>query len=93
MFALKGPKMQKGVKGYDTNFPLEHASKDIKFAQLLGDEHGLSMGVSSAANGKYLSPTFILFHLSLRTKTNVLIVLLHPADSHRMVQSCKGPRS
>lgn len=52
MFALKGPKMKRGVKGYDTNFPLEHAQKDVRFAQLLGDEKGISMGVSSAANGK-----------------------------------------
>lgn len=51
MFALKGPKMKHGVKGYETNFPLEHAQKDIRFAQLLGDELGISMGVSSAANG------------------------------------------
>lgn len=54
MFGLKGPKMQHGTKGYDTNFPLEHAQKDIRFAQLLGDEHGVSMSVSSAANGMFL---------------------------------------
>lgn len=52
MFALKGPKMKHGVKGYDTNFPLEHAQKDVRFAQALGDENGISMSVSSAANGQ-----------------------------------------
>ena len=52
MFALKGPKMKDSVKEYTTNFPLEHAQKDMRFAQLLGDEVGISMGVSSAANGK-----------------------------------------
>lgn len=52
MFALKGPKMQHGSAGYETNFPLEHAQKDIRFAQLLGDEKGINMSVSSAANGK-----------------------------------------
>ena len=52
MFALKGPKMKHGVKSYDTNFPLEHAQKDIRFAQMLADEKGINMGVSSAANGK-----------------------------------------
>lgn len=51
MFALKGPKMKHGEKGYATNFPLEHAQKDVRFAQALGDEHGISMSVSSAANG------------------------------------------
>lgn len=53
MFALKGPKMKQGAKGYETNFPLEHAQKDIRFAQLLGDDHGISMSVSSAANEWY----------------------------------------
>lgn len=52
MFALKGPKMKHGAMGYETNFPLEHAQKDMRFAQLLGDETGISMSVSSAANGK-----------------------------------------
>lgn len=51
MFGLKGPKMKHGAKGYETNFPLEHAQKDVRFAQALGDEHGISMSVSSAANG------------------------------------------
>lgn len=51
MFALKGPMMKSGEKRYDTNFPLEHAQKDVRFAQALGDEHGISMAVSSAANG------------------------------------------
>lgn len=54
MFALKGPKMKTGEKGYDTNFPLEHAQKDVRFAQALGDELGISISVSSAANGKCL---------------------------------------
>lgn len=54
MFALKGPKMKDGAKGYDTNFPLEHAQKDVRFAQALGDDLGISMSVSSAANGTSL---------------------------------------
>lgn len=46
--------MQNGAKGYEaTNFPLEHAQKDMRFAQLLADEQGISMGVSSAANGGF----------------------------------------
>lgn len=55
MFSLKGPKMKYGEKGYDTNFPLEHAQKDVRFAQALGDDHGISMSVNSAANGKLIS--------------------------------------
>lgn len=51
MFALKGPKMQHGEKGYATNFPLEHAQKDVRFAQALGDEQGVPLSVASAANG------------------------------------------
>lgn len=51
MFGLKGPKMGNKVKDYATNFPLEHAQKDVRFAQALGDDHGISMSVSSAANG------------------------------------------
>lgn len=60
MFALKGPKMKHGVKGYEASFALEHAQKDIRFAQLLGDEHGISMSVSSAANGKLMQYTPVL---------------------------------
>ncbi|KAI0564503.1 3-hydroxyisobutyrate dehydrogenase NAD-binding [Gracilaria domingensis] len=51
MYALKGPKMKHGARGYETNFPLEHAQKDVRFAQALADDHGISMSVSSAANG------------------------------------------
>lgn len=54
MFALKGPKMKLGAKGYDTNFPLEHAQKDVDFAQELGANHGVNMSVSSAANGTFM---------------------------------------
>ncbi|CAN8076453.1 unnamed protein product [Agarophyton chilense] len=53
MYALKGPKMKYGAKGYETNFPLEHAQKDVRFAQALADEHGISMSVSGAANEWY----------------------------------------
>lgn len=52
MFALKGPKMKHGAKGYATNFPLEHALKDSRFGQALGDDQGISMAVNAAANGK-----------------------------------------
>lgn len=62
MFALKGPKMKHGAKGYQTNFPLEHAQKDVRFAQALGDELGISMSVSSASNG-----SFHYFHIHLYT--------------------------
>lgn len=51
MFALKGPKMKHGANGYDTNFPLEHAQKDVRFAQALGDDNGLSLSVNSAGHG------------------------------------------
>lgn len=57
MFSLKGPKMKHGAKGYQTNFALEHAQKDVRFAQALGDDHGISMSVSSAANGMFIQVT------------------------------------
>lgn len=63
MFGLKGPKMQKDAKGYDKNFALEFALKDVRFAQALGKEHGVKMDVSSAAQRKllnsYLSMTLL----------------------------------
>lgn len=89
MFALKGPKMQKGAKGYETNFPLEHASKDIRFAQLLGDEQGISMGVSGAANGMLIRLIFTLISLLSRLQRSVLIIILSQCAFCRVVQSRK----
>ena len=59
MFSLKGPKMKSGEKGYDTNFALEHALKDARFAQALGDHHGISMSVNTSATGKFTSESFL----------------------------------
>lgn len=53
MYALKGPKMEQGSKDFSTNFPLEHAQKDVRFAQALADDNGLSTSVSGAANGTF----------------------------------------
>jgi glyoxylate/succinic semialdehyde reductase len=51
MFKLKGPNMMKGE--YATHFPLKHAQKDIRFALGLGDQLGVSMPTSAAANEQY----------------------------------------
>lgn len=52
MFALKGPKMAAEQRNYTTNFPLEHALKDMQFAQQLGDMNGVNMPVAASATGK-----------------------------------------
>lgn len=51
MFKLKGPGMSATQRKYPTNFPLEHALKDMRFAQGLGEAHGVDMSVSKAATG------------------------------------------
>ena len=53
MFALKGPGMRADTKQYAPNFPLEHALKDMKFAQQLGEANGVRMTVSKAATGTF----------------------------------------
>lgn len=53
MFKLKGPNMDARKKKYDTNFPLEHALKDMHFAQRLGDEKGVQMPVAASATSLY----------------------------------------
>jgi len=53
MFKLKGRKMKCQVKDYACNFPLEHALKDMKFAQQLGAQKGVDMSVSDAATVLY----------------------------------------
>lgn len=81
MFGLKGPKMQEDTKGYDKNFALEFALKDVRFAQALGKEHGVKMDVSSAAQRKllnnYLSITYLHVFFYLALLTNARIHLLY----------------
>lgn len=90
MFALKGPKMKHGVKGYDTNFPLEHAQKDVRFAQMLGDDHGISMSVSSAANGKL---SCILGACFIKGTHNTNHQYRDGYSRYRVVQSSQGFRT
>ncbi len=52
MFNVKGPGMKAESKNYSVNFPLEHAHKDMIFAQSLGSEQGVDMSVSAAATSK-----------------------------------------
>lgn len=52
MFKLKGPNMASSKRDYTTNFPLEHALKDMKFAQELGANSGVDMPVAKSATGK-----------------------------------------
>lgn len=87
MYALKGPKMKYGVKGYETNFPLEHAQKDVRFAQALADDHGISMSVSGAANGMY--DFYLSYRLHMLTTYIILSLLVM---INRMVQGCKRSR-
>jgi glyoxylate/succinic semialdehyde reductase len=51
MFKMKGPNMISGE--YATNFPLKHAQKDMRFAMDLGDQLGVSMPTTAAANELY----------------------------------------
>ena len=48
MFKLKGPNMINDT--YSTQFPLKHAQKDVRFALSLGDQLGVSLPTSAAAN-------------------------------------------
>ena len=52
MFKLKGPNMAAEQRNYATNFPLEHALKDMRFAQQLGEANGVNMPVAASATGK-----------------------------------------
>jgi len=51
MFRLKGPKIING--DHTVNFPLKHQQKDMRFAVELGDQLGVSLPVSAAANESY----------------------------------------
>uniref|UniRef100_A0A7S1TEV1 6-phosphogluconate dehydrogenase NADP-binding domain-containing protein n=1 Tax=Compsopogon caeruleus TaxID=31354 RepID=A0A7S1TEV1_9RHOD len=53
MFSLKGPGMKTSSRSYPTNFPLEHAQKDMRFAQAMADSLNVSMPIASAANEVY----------------------------------------
>lgn len=61
MFKLKGPGMKTESRNYATNFPLEHALKDMDFAQALGDKHGVDMAASAAATSMFLFPLLSFF--------------------------------
>lgn len=73
MFSLKGPKMNQKAKDYTPHFPLEHAEKDVRFAQQLGRDYDIKMGVGAAAQGRLSDIGYKLltsFTLLLTTKTN-----------------------
>ena len=48
MFNLKGPNMINDK--YGAHFPLKHAQKDMRFALAMGDELGISLPTTAAAN-------------------------------------------
>lgn len=77
MFALKGPKMADGEKKYATNFPLEHAQKDVRFAQALASEKGIDVTTSSAAHGTFKNSIQMLPMVAFKTqkRTNMVICL------------------
>eukprot|EP01041_Mallomonas_annulata_P009767 gene9767-20309_t len=60
LFRAKGPVMVAAAnnnhdKGYDTNFPLKHQQKDMKFAIDLAQSADLSVPIAVAANEQYMS--------------------------------------
>ena len=52
MFKGKGPSMLQ--KKFDTNFPLKHAQKDMRFALAMADQLGIALPTNSAANSEYI---------------------------------------
>lgn len=80
--------MKYGVKEYDTNFPLEHAQKDVRFAQALADDNGISMSVSGAANGMYQ----MLSIISSSSADQQYDFIACGYMTNRVVQSCQRSR-
>jgi len=52
LIKLKGPKML--ATDYAPHFPEKHAQKDMRFALNLGDELGVSLPVTAAANSQFI---------------------------------------
>lgn len=75
--------MKEGAKGYDTNFPLEHAQKDVTFALALGDNHGINMGIGGAAKGKSNSN---LCNVTAFLFPSFSLPLLHPPYDKKMTE-------